>query len=661
MEDSSDPLPGIFLLATDHFSVGTIFGILATVILLICSALVSGSEVAFFSLSSRDKDELGMDKAKAAKVVLELLERPKRLLATILISNNFINVAIVLLSSMLSQQLFHFETTTLPFTSADPVLLSPELQNFLVNVIAITFLILVFGEVVPKVYATKYPQTLSQLMSFPFVVLNKIFHPLSFVLVKSTNLIDKRLKKKKNDISVDELSYALDITSDEQAGDDDKRILKGIVKFGNTDTKQVMTPRVDVVAFDVETEFNELIDGIVDSGFSRLPIYEGDFDQIKGVLYIKDLLPYLDQSDQFQWQNLIREPLYVPENKKIDDLLEEFQERKIHLAVVVDEYGGSQGIVTLEDVIEEIVGDISDEFDEEDLVYSKLDDQNYVFEAKTPLKDVYKVLEIAGNDFEEEKGEADTLGGFVVEISGKIPKKNERVKFSDYTLTVEAADKRRVKRVKITLPNPEEDEPNQRSKNGRSTFMFFSFLLLVSFLAVACGEEAYTPKPRSYFRIALPQHTYEKAQLDCPFSFEYAENALLTPLNNKGNCWFNIKYPKLDATIHFTYFSGIKDSIQYFTEDARGFAMKHTVKADNIKESVIIDKASQVYGTVYDFEGSVASNFQFFLTDSVNHFIRGAMYFDTEPNPDSLAPVEKHIKQDLFHLIETFEWASKQE
>ena len=657
MEDSSDPLPSIFLLAIENFSIGTLFGLLATILLLICSALVSGSEVAFFSLSSRDKEELGAEKARAAQLVIELLDRPKRLLATILISNNFINVAIVLLSSMLSQQLFHFEEAILPFTEADPVTLTSELQNFLVNVVVITFLILVFGEVVPKVYATKYPQVLSQLMSFPFVVLNKIFHPLSFVLVKSTNLIDKRLKKKANDISVDELSHALEITSDESAGDDDKKILKGIVKFGNTDTKQVMTPRVDVVAFDLDTPFQELIDGIVESGFSRLPIYEGDFDQIKGVLFIKDLLPFLDETENYQWQKLIREPLYVPENKKIDDLLEEFQEKKIHLAVVVDEYGGSQGIVTLEDVIEEIVGDISDEFDEEDLVYSKLDDFNYVFEAKTPLKDVYKVLEIDGEDFEDEKGEADTLGGFVVEISGKIPKKNERVKFNDYTLTVEAADKRKVKRVKITLPDEEQPEEQSRWRGGKSAFLFL-FIILTGLFTSSCSEDPYTPKPRSYFRIALPDHTYKSSNLDCPFVFQYPTYSKINEVN-KGKCWFNLTYPKLSATVHFTYYSNIGDSVKYFTEDARRFAMKHTVKADNINESVIIDESSKVYGMIYDFEGSVASNYQFFLTDSVNHFLRGAMYFDTEPNPDSLAPVEKHIKEDLLYLIESFEWASK--
>jgi gliding motility-associated lipoprotein GldD len=514
--------------------------------------------------------------------------------------------------------------------------------------------------VVPKVYATKYPQVLAQLMSFPFVILNRIFHPLSYVLVKSTNLIDKRLKKKANDISVDELSHALEITSDESAGDDDKKILKGIVKFGNTDTKQVMTPRVDVIAFDIETPFQELIEGIVDSGFSRLPIYEGDFDQIKGVLYIKDLLPFLDETEGYEWQKLIREPLYVPENKKIDDLLEEFQEKKIHLAVVVDEYGGSQGIVTLEDVIEEIVGDISDEFDEEDLVYSKLDEHNYVFEAKTPLKDVYKVLEINGEDFEEEKGEADTLGGFVVEISGKIPKKNERIKFNEYTLTVEAADKRKVKRVKITLPDDdEEQEETSRWRSRKSAFFFALFVALTACFA-SCEDETYTPKPRSYFRIAIPQHEYTSSNLDCPFRFEYPTNSHLNSIN-KGNCWFNLSYPKLAATVHFTYYSDIADSVKYFTEDARKFAMKHTVKADNIEESVIRDPESSVYGMIYNFEGSVASNYQFFLTDSVNHFIRGAMYFDVEPNPDSLAPVEKHIKEDLLHLIETFEWVSEEE
>ncbi len=661
MEDSADPLPYIFLLVTDGFSVGTIIGLLATIVLLVCSALMSGSEVAFFSLSSRDKEEIGNEKTRAGDQVLDLLEKPKKLLATILISNNFINVAIVLLSSMLSQQLFHFEETVLPFFQNDPITISSELQNFIVNVVAITFLILVFGEVVPKVYASKYPQVLAKFMSYPFSVLNKVFHPLSFVLVKSTNLIDKRLKKKTDNISVDELSHALEITSDESTTDEDQRILKGIVKFGNTDTKQVMTPRVDVVAFDIETPFQELIEGIVSSGFSRLPIYRGDFDQIEGLLYIKDLLPFLDREDDFKWQELIREPIYVPENKKIDDLLEEFQEEKKHLAIVVDEYGGSQGIVSLEDIIEEIVGDISDEFDEDDLVYSKLDEFNYVFEAKTPLKDVYKVLQIDGENFEEHKGEADTLGGFVVEISGKILKKNERIKFNDFTFTVEAADRRRVKSVKVTMPEATEEE-NLSKKSRNSKLASIALLALIgSQFFVSCTEEVATPKPRSYFRIALPEHQYRSSSLDCPFSFEYSQASQLNTNNQRGNCWFNITYPKLNATIHFTYYSNVGDSVQIFTEEARGLAMQHTAKADNIEENIYSNTEKNVYGTIYNFEGSVASNYQFFLTDSTQHFLRGAMYFNTAPNPDSLLPVEQHIKQDLFHLIQSFEWISAEE
>lgn len=622
--------------------------------------MVSGSEVAFFSLSTRDKQELEESKTKGSDSVLKLLERPKKLLATILITNNFINVAIVLLSSFISQQIFVFDTINLGFMGFHDVIIDSTLQNFLLNVIVITFLILLIGEVIPKVYATKNPIQLAELMAFPFIILNRIFHPLSIILVQSTTFIDKRYKKKTDNISVDELSHALEITSDQSnSSDEEQKILKGIVKFGNTDVKQIMTPRIDVIAFDINTQFQELLSAIVASGFSRIPIFEGDFDQIKGILYIKDLLPFIEAKDDFNWQTLIREPFYVPENKKIDDLLEEFQERKIHLAIVVDEYGGSQGIISLEDVIEEIVGEIADEFDEDDLVYSKIDDFNYVFEAKTPLKDVYKVLDIDGENFEESKGEADTLGGFIVEISGKIPKKNERIKFEDYLFTIEAADKRKVKSVKITLNDySEEDDSGQNKGSDLGKVVSIVFLMATLGLGlISCEEEAYTPKPRSFFRIDLPHHEYQQSELSCPFTFEYSTSSIVNTKETEGQpCWFNLLYPKLNATVHFTYFDVDQDSIFKYAEDARSFAMKHTVKADDIEESIIYDTSANIYGTIYDFEGSVASNYQFFITDSTQHFLRGAMYFNALPNPDSLAPAEAYIKQDLLHLIESFSW-----
>jgi len=424
-------------------SIELIVAVLAMLILLACSALISGSEVAYFSLSPNDRTEIEGGKIKSSKLLTSLLERPKRLLATILITNNFVNVAIVILSTYLTDQLI-----------AD---FSPTLQ-FLIQVVVVTFLLLLLGEVIPKIYANKNALSLASLMAFPIFYLRAFLKPFSSLLVNSTNFIDKRIKKKGHNISVDELSHALELTSDENERDEDQKILEGIVRFGNIEVKQVMTSRVDVISLEDSDDIQKVRSTILESGYSRIPVYHDNFDNIKGVLFIKDLLPHLNKDD-FEWMKLIRKPFFVPENKKIDDLLKEFQGRKTHLAIVVDEYGGSSGIISLEDILEEIVGEISDEFDDEDLTYSKLDDSNYVFEGKTPINDVYKVLDLDDEPFDEAKGEAETLAGFALEIFGKIPQKNEKTTFENFLITIDAADKRRIKRVKITiLPKEEGNE-----------------------------------------------------------------------------------------------------------------------------------------------------------------------------------------------------------
>ncbi len=436
-----DPLQQVLSINLAAFSLSeqlpTIGASLTVILLLICSALISGSEVAYFSLGPGELEEIEGNEDKSIDILCSLLERPKRLLATILIANNFINVAIVILSTYLSELLIDQSLS--------------ELTQFIIQIVVVTFLLLLLGEVIPKVYANKKPLSLAKFMAQPLYYIRAILTPISSVLVNSTNFIDKRIKKRGHNISVDELSQALELTSDEYGKDEEQKILEGIVKFGNTDVKQVMTSRVDVVSLDENLNFNEVIETILEAGFSRIPVHKESFDNILGVLYIKDVLPHLNK-EKFDWLKIIRKPFFVPENKKIDDLLKEFQTRKTHLAIVVDEYGGSSGIISLEDILEEIVGEISDEFDDEDLVYSKLDDFNYVFEGKTPLNDMYRVLNIEGEEFEAEKGESETMAGFVLELFGKIPKKNEKLRFNDYQITIEAADKRRVKRIKLTLP-----------------------------------------------------------------------------------------------------------------------------------------------------------------------------------------------------------------
>jgi gliding motility-associated protein GldE len=412
--------------------------LLAVVLLVVLSALLSGSEVAMFSINTEQRKTLKDSTNNSTGRILKLLEEPKKLLATILIANNFVNVSIVMASNYVFNNLFIDGSIS-------------ETMNFILQVIVVTFLILLFGEVIPKVYANNYNIQFSKFMSLPLLVLKKIFYPVSLALINSTNIIDRKIEKKRESLKADELEHALNLTKDSVDNEDEKKILEGIVKFGHTDVKQIMTPRTDVISFDVTTKYIDLMEELKDIKFSRIPVFEESFDKIKGILYAKDLLGKMDEKKNFNWTSLLREPKFVPENKKLDDLLKEFQEEKTHIAIVVDEYGGSSGIVSLEDVLEEIVGDITDEFDEEDINYKKIDDHNYIIDGKTSLIDVYKLLEIDGEIFENAKGESDTIAGFCIEQAGKILLKNEKINFDTYTITVEAADKRRIKKVKITI------------------------------------------------------------------------------------------------------------------------------------------------------------------------------------------------------------------
>jgi gliding motility-associated protein GldE len=432
-----DPEPIVTLSLLNPIETDTIISLLILLGLLATSALISGAEVAFFALKPTDINELGRQKSRKSNLIESFLQKPKQLLATILIANNFINVGIIILSTYISTSLFNFNGI--------------EWLEFVVQVVVITFLLLLFGEVLPKVYANNNASSFAKFMAIPLLFLTKVLKPISLLLVASTRIIDHRAKNKGHDLSVNDLSNALEITHLENDDKDEQKILEGIVKFGNTDVKQIMRSRIDVTSLSEKTPYDTILDTIKETGFSRIPIYEESFDNIKGVLYIKDLLPYLNESKDFVWTDLLREVFYVPENKKIDDLLKDFQEKKIHLAIVVDEYGGTSGIVTLEDIIEEIVGDISDEFDDDDLIYSKLDEHNFVFEGKTALNDFYRIVSINGEEFEEAKGESDSLAGFILEINGNIPDKGAEIKFNNYLFTIEGVNKRRVTRIKTTF------------------------------------------------------------------------------------------------------------------------------------------------------------------------------------------------------------------
>ncbi|WP_100614022.1 gliding motility-associated protein GldE [Confluentibacter citreus] len=434
-----DPDPPSFNLLMMAVDFSIVAGFVLMFVLLACSALISGAEVAMFSLTKTDIED-GLDKkSKPIQIISKLLERPKKLSATILVANIFINMSIVILFAYLGGFLFKD-------------MVSPTLRLF-IEVVIIAFLILLFGEILPKMYASRNKLKFVTFMAYPLSVLDVVFSPLSLPMRRFTIAIHNKLGKQKANLNVDQLSEALKLTSEHDTTKEEQKILQGIVSFGNTDTKQVMRPRIDIFALNIDQEYSEVMAEIIENGYSRIPVYKDNIDQIVGILYVKDLLPYIDRKE-FDWTSLMRDPFFVPEKKKLDDLMAEFQHKKVHLAVVVDEYGGTSGLVSLEDIIEEIVGDISDEFDEEDITYSKLDENNYIFDGKTALKDFYKILKIEEtNVFENHKGEAETVAGFVLEILGSFPKQGTKTNFKNYVFTIEALDKKRIKLVKLTILN----------------------------------------------------------------------------------------------------------------------------------------------------------------------------------------------------------------
>lgn len=418
-----------------------IIGLFILVILLLASALMSGSEVAYFSLSPGDIGKLKTGKSKKSQAVLRLYNMPEKLLSTILVANNSINIAIVILAAFISNRLFDF--------SATPVL------GLIIEIVVITFLILFFGEIMPKVYATKKNVPLALFMAYPLLLLEKLFKPVTSVLIFSSSFVKKRTGPRQSNLSMDDLSDAFELTSDEFQ--EEEKILKGIVKFGNINVNAIMCPRVDVTAINIQTGFCSIIPQIIESGYSRIPVYSGSFDNVVGILYAKDVLPYANNPDSFKWQALLRPPYFVPETKKINDLLKEFQIKKIHMAIVIDEYGGTSGIITLEDILEEIVGEITDESDEDHLMYRQLDEKTFIFEGKVLLNDFYKILNVEGDPFEDVRGESETLAGLILELTGEIPQKDQVIEQSNYIFQIESADKRRIKEIRVVIYDKDAD------------------------------------------------------------------------------------------------------------------------------------------------------------------------------------------------------------
>ncbi|MGB8491782.1 MAG: gliding motility-associated protein GldE [Bacteroidales bacterium] len=418
---------------------------LAVLALLLCgSGFVSASEVAYFSLRPEDLEKLKSNKSRKAVMVIRLHNAPEKLLSTILIANNTINISIVLLAAFLSSRIFDFST--------NPVL------GFIIEAVIITFVLLFFGEIMPKVYATRNQVRMALIMAYPLNFLSAMFKPVTYLLLLTSTFVKKRAGAKHPDISMDDLSDALELASDDF--NEDGKILKGIVNFGNINVSEIMCPRIDVTAIDIKFGFNKVKSIIIESEFSRIPVYLGSFDSVKGILYAKDILPYTNSPDNFKWQALMRPPHFVPETKKINELLKEFQVKRIHMAVVIDEYGGTSGIITLEDVLEEIVGEITDESDEEVIRYRKIDEKTYIFDGKVLLNDFFKVMEIEDDPFWDVRGESETLAGLILELTGEIPQKGQVIPYKNFVFRVESADKRRVKEIRVELNDEvkEDDE-----------------------------------------------------------------------------------------------------------------------------------------------------------------------------------------------------------
>jgi putative hemolysin len=454
LKNDSEPYQQIFILLQQaDLAVGSdvlagIFGIVIIFLFLGLSALFSSSENAFFSLSPSHLVELNEENSPSSASVLDLINEPdrktgtQRLLATILLMNNLINVFIVIYSSYLFERFFDLDDWQTPVGIIDP--------NFLLQVVLITFLLVLLGEIIPKIYASQNNLKIVRLMAKPLKICYTIFKPMVLLLAGSSSIFDKYLKNRMHSISAEEISQAIDL-ADKNKELEEKHILKGLINFGNTSVRQIMKPRTEVSCIDISTEAQELLKTINSGSYSRIPIYEESFDQVKGILYIKDLLPHIHKTTNFNWRDLIRPTLFVPEHKKIDDLLQEFQDKRVHMAIVVDEYGGTSGIVTMEDILEEVFGEIKDEFDEAELAYSKLDENTYIFEGKTALHDITKIIDLPLDYFEKVKGDSETLGGLLMEIKEEIPSKGEKIIYDNIAFTVESADSRRIKRVKIHI------------------------------------------------------------------------------------------------------------------------------------------------------------------------------------------------------------------
>lgn len=606
-------------------SIGAVVALVVALFLLMVSGFASASEIAFFSLTPSDLNELENEEHPSDFSILYLLKNSQRLLATILILNNLVNVTIVMLLNFFFLKSFHFASGVV---------------EFIIMTVVLTFLLLLFGEVMPKIYSAHRTLRFARFAASTWIVLNKIFAPLSGILVRSTAFMNQHFARKNYALSVDELSQALELTDKEELKEENT-LLEGIIRFGEETAKEVMTSRLDVVSLEIKQTFHEVIKNVIDNVYSRIPVYSGTLDHIVGILYIKDLLPHLGKLDTFRWQSLIRPAYFVPETKMIDDLLREFQSNKVHIAVVVDEFGGTSGIVTMEDIIEEIVGEIRDEYDDEERKYLQIDDHTFIFEGKTLLSDFYTVTHLPNDTFDDVKGDADTVAGLVLELKGEFPKVREEVEHKNFLFQVLSMDVRRITKVKffIKLLIP---------------FLFISFCSCNS----RKGDQT------------IPARTYQQITDTLPFTFQIPTSAkmVLSAAPTDSTYFFDVIFPKEKARLYVTYhrlvfgkhLSELNDSLFVkrrfwkLSEESRRLVYFHTVKADAINEEEYQNPTHHVGGLFYDLTGTVATPVQLSLTDSTTYFLHASLYFDSGEMRPEKAETLSILKLDLRRLMETF-------
>jgi gliding motility-associated lipoprotein GldD len=606
--------------------------------LLLISGLISASEVAFFGMSPKTMEALETTHPKTIAKVNHLLAHPNRLLATILISNNFTNILIVLLSSMAS--------SSLPFLAAWPSWL-----QFAFQALGVTSIILIFGEILPKILATHRGKGVLVLMATPLSVVSLITRPLGSLLLLSGRLITGNATKGGQTLSNEELSAVIDMAEGVEISDEERKIWKGIVEFGKITASETMKPRTDIVGIETKKSYQQVLALILQSGYSRIPVYSESLDQVSGILYVKDLIPYLSEQAGFNWNQLARKPFFVPENKPIDDLLKEFQLKKMHMAIVVDEYGGCSGLITLEDIIEEIVGEINDEFDDEEIVYSKLDEHTFVFEAKTTLIQMCRIVDLPFEALGPAGAEADTIAGLLLHLHQKLPAKGVKINTPKIEYCVESADQRRIKRVKVYIKHAEKE------KTG-GLALFWAFLM--GFSLMSCDAVVPQPKPKGYPRIELPSNASKALNYPGPFEFEIAQVAVVRPAPERpefpGGLWLNIDYPDFRSTIYLTYLPVTNNLPELLDAANQQVYQGHVTMSEGIEERALVDSERKVFGRVFQLLGPVATPVQFYLTDSARHFLRGSLYFNYAANYDSIAPILTYLNQDIDRMMSSLVW-----